>query len=189
MTRITKPMRGQRATKKLDLTDMRAVLRDRRMWSAIGTVFEPEGDQHWEVVTGDDGSSVDIVIEVLLHPSEQPVTCRLRAGMWEVPDVDDEVIVLIPEGETDFMPIVIGRLSSNVVPTVQGPEPGKLVIVNGQVLVHDGSGGAVALALKSDVDDLAEWSTTHFHPASSGTTSPSTDPVPVAAGTTVLLGK
>lgn len=171
MTRITKPMRGNTPTKKLDLTDMRALFHDHRVWTSIGIVQCPEGvETHWEVVTDDAGTAVDVLIEVLLAPSEVPTTCRLRAGMWEVPALGDEVIVIIPEGAVDFMPIVVGRLSTNVVPTVQGPQPGRLVIVNGEVLVHDGAGGAVSLALKSDVEAVDAKYADHLHLSPNGAT-------------------
>lgn len=170
MARITKPMRGRTPTKRLDLTDMRALFKDGRVWSGLGIVHKPDGvAQHWEVVT-DDGESVDILVEVVLQPSEEQITCRLKAGLWEVPDEGDEVIVIIPEGAIDFMPIIVGRLSNNVVPTTQGPQPGRLVIVNGEVLVHDGNGGAVSLALKSDVENVDNKYADHVHLGSTGGT-------------------
>ncbi|HUS27613.1 MAG TPA: hypothetical protein VMZ53_03870 [Kofleriaceae bacterium] len=158
--RITKPKRGRGPVKRIDLTDMRELFRDRRMWSAVGIVTAPEGEPYWEVVTNEDGSSVDVVVEVVLQPSEQHVTCRLRSGMWEVPAEGDEVAVLIPEGQIDFMPIVIARLSGNAVPTTQGPSPTRIAIVapsGGEVVVHDGSGGADPLVRRSEFLD-------HAHP-------------------------
>ncbi len=88
------------------------------------------------------GNTVDILVDVVLHPSETPVTARLAAGIWDVPDVGDEVAVLVPDGAIDFMPIIVARLSTNHVPTVQGPQPGRIVIERDEVIVHDGSGGA-----------------------------------------------
>ena len=137
------------------LTDMRSLFRDHRVWTGLGVVIEPEGGgAHWSVVPGPGGSgSVDIVVEVELQPSLVPVTARLRAGIWEVPALGDEVAVLIPDGEIDFQPIIVARLSSGSVPETQGPQPGRIVIVSPEVLVHDGNGGAVSLSLKSDVEE------------------------------------
>ncbi len=164
MTRITKPKRGQTPSRRLDLTDMRQIFHDHRLWSAIAIVKKEDGDDlHWEAVPGDDGESVDILVSCELQPSLEPVQARLLAGVWDVPDEGDEVAILVPEGHTDFMPIIVGRLSSNVVPTAQGPQPGRIAIVRGEVVVHDGAGGAVSLALKSDVVNVDNKYAGHVH--------------------------
>ena len=144
--RISAPKRGRRGSKRLDLTDIRHVLRDTRVWAGIGVVTTPEGaESHWDTIQVD-GVDADIIVDVVLHPSETPVTCRVLAGVWDIPDEGDEVAVLVPEGHIDFMPVIVGRLSSNHVPTAQGPQPGRIVIERDEVLVHDGDGGAQALA-------------------------------------------
>jgi hypothetical protein len=198
VTRLKKPRRGNRATKRLDLSDLRALLRDRRVWCAIGKVIDPDGNgQHFELVTNAGGALVDITVEVELQPSLQDVTCRMSgfagtagAGIWTVPAVGDEVIVAIPEGEIAFQPTIIGVLSTRNIPNGggQGPAAARTIIVNGEVLVHDGSGGAVALALKSDVDNLADYITnTLTLPVSGATAGPiAGSPAPSATGTTVL---
>jgi hypothetical protein len=197
MSRITKPKRARGAVKRLDLSDMRSLFKDRRVWTAIGIVTAPEGDEHWQIVQNDQGTSVDVIVEVVLQPSEEPCSCRLAAGIFDVPDEGDEVAVLVPDGELDFMPLIVCRLSTNNLPTAQGPQPGRIAIVRGEVVVHDGAGGAVSLALKSDVqavrDDLHE----HSHAfgslvCSGGTVSGSTAAGPSVTeptGTSVLLGK
>lgn len=154
MTRSARPKRRRVASKRLDLTDMRAAFRDGRMWAGIGTVYKPADAEFWKIVPHDDGSGFDVHVEVELHPSGQDITARVPAGVWEVPQLGDEVGVILPAGAVDFMPIVVCRLASGVVPSTQGPQPGRTVIVNGEVFVHDGSGGAVALALKSDVSKI-----------------------------------
>lgn len=191
MVRIVKPMRGQRASKRLDLTDMRETFRDRRTWCSVGLVADPGDGAHFEVTA--DGHE-DVVVEVVLQPSLVPVTCRLAAAVWIVPNIGDEVVVLIPEGDPAFMPCIIALLSSNSVPTTQGPALNTISIVRNQVLIHDGAGGAVALALKSDVDNLADHYGSHTHTGvttgggTSGTIPPA-PPVPEAVGTSVLKGK
>lgn len=161
--KVTKPKRSRGPVRRLDLTDMRELFRDRRVWSGIGIVTKPEGaSQHWEIVQ-DGASSVDVLVDVVLQPSEEPVVCRLPAGVWDVPDEGDEVGVILPDGASDFMPIIVCRLSTNSVPTTQGPQPGRIVMVRDEVLVHDGNGGAVALALKSDVEAVDAKYENHLH--------------------------
>lgn len=174
MSRIVKPRRRGVGAKRLDLTDMRELFRDRRVWSAVGIVTKADGrDSHWEIVTDDGGAEVDIVIDVVVQPSQVPVTARLRGGgWWEVPAEGDEVALLVPDGQLDFMPIVLCKLSSNTVPSGQAPSPTNIVIAaptGGKVYVHDGSGGAKALAT---VD--------HFHLDSTGspTGTPITSAIP-----------
>jgi hypothetical protein len=159
MSKITKPKRGNKPTKRLDLTDMREMFRDRRMWAAIGKVTAAP-----EETTG----PADVMLEVLLQPSLVPVNCRLAAAIWTVPAIGEEVAVLIPEGQTDFMPIIVAVLSSNSLPSAQGPAPNTIAIVRGQVLIHDGSGGAVELALKSDVEAVDAKYEGHIHRDSFG---------------------
>lgn len=173
MTRISKPRRNSVGAKRLDLTDLRELLKDRRVWAAVGRVVQPDdGSDYWQIVVHK-GDEVDIEIEVVIQPSKVPVTARLRGGgWWEVPAVDDEVALLIPDGQLDFMPIVIGSLSSNRVPSGdQAPAPTNIVITapaGGKVYVHDGSSGAKALATAD-----------HFHVDSTGglTTGPITSAI------------
>lgn len=197
--RITKPKRARGGAKRLDLTDMRAAFADRRTWTAIGIVECPEGvAQHWEVVT-EDGEAVDILVEVVLQPSQVGVTARLRAGIWEVPALGDEVAIIMPEGVPDFMPIIVCKLSTNHVPTVQGPQPNRIVIESGEVFVHDGNGGAVSLALKSDVAEVRTKLNAHTHTvATTGTATAQSGTAAVIiagqqadapTGTTVLKAK
>lgn len=188
--KITAPFRGRRAAKKLDLTDMKHAFRDTRLWCAIGVVSAPDdGGPHFEVL-GD-----DVHVEVVLQPSLTPVTCRLTGGTWRIPALGEEVIVAIPEGAIEFMPILIAPLSSGSVPTGQGPALGRVVVEAGEVTVHDGAGGAVSLALKSDVDSTNSVLGSHTHPfvAKSGpdalTTAPTAAAITAATGTTVLKGK
>lgn len=178
MTAISKPMRGNRGAKKPDLADMRELFRDRRTWCSIGVVIDPGDGPHFEV---DNSEFKDVFVEVVLQPSLTPVTCRLAAAVWIVPNIGDEVVVVIPEGEVLFMPCIVAMLSSNNVPTLQGPALNTISIVRDQVLVHDGAGGAVALALKSDVSDLRGHYVAHTH--GGVTTGPGVTGTPVTAGT------
>lgn len=150
MPKITAPLRGRRAVKRVDLTDLREVLRDRRMWSAIGVVTKPDDAEHFEEITGPS----DVLVEVVLQPTLIPVTCRLPAVFWTVPDVGEEVAVLIPEGAPDFMPIIVAILSSNSLPSAQGPAAHRIAITRAEVVVHDGAGGADPLPTLADVEAI-----------------------------------
>ncbi|HSR79107.1 MAG TPA: hypothetical protein VLN57_21215 [Xanthobacteraceae bacterium] len=149
--KITAPYRGRSSSKRPDLTDLRHVLSQgdaQRMWCCIALVQAPAGEQHFEVLAD------DVHVEVVTQPSLIPLTCRLAAGIWRIPDVGEEVMVLIPEGRIDFMPMLIDVLSSGSVPTTQGPALGTSVLARPSVLIHDGSGGAVPLATVPDLNAL-----------------------------------
>lgn len=194
--KITAPYRGRRASKRLDLTDLRALVADRRLWIAIGRVFVPAGEASHVSI-----SDSDVVVDVVLQPSLQDLTCRIAAGVWTVPAVGEEVLVAIPEGEMAFMPTIVAILSSGSVPQTQGPAEGRMAIVRQEVVVHDGSGGAVSLAVLSSLQDtISKLNTlltaynahTHTDPVSGSTSTPSavvTGDAPDGVGTTVLKGK
>jgi hypothetical protein len=171
VTRISKPLRGRRGAQKLTrgLDAMREALRDRRVWAMIGVVVQPEdGSPHWEIV----GENADVMVEVVLQPTGEPVLCRLAAGMWIVPSPGDEVAVLIADGDITFMPVVICLLASSV-PATQGPAPNTIVLARGpgtKVLVHDGAGGAKELAYKSDVEAVDAKYANHLHLSPAGAT-------------------
>lgn len=151
--KITRPKRGRAGAKRMDLTDMRELFRDRRVWSGIGIVIEPEGAAHWSIVSNAAGTAVDVLIEVELQPSKVHVSCRLPRGVWQVPNPGDEVAVLIPDGQLDFQPLIVCSLSSGTVPIVEGPDPTRIVIVppsGGTVLIHDGNGGTEPLVKRSE---------------------------------------
>lgn len=194
--KIDRPKRGSVGAKRIDLSDIREVLKDQRQWCGIGVVIAPsDGSPHWRIETDDDGTEVDVLVEVVLQPSQIPATCRLAAGMWTVPDLDEEVAVIIPAGRIDFMPIVIAILSSNVVPGGgQGPAPTNIVIARGpgtKVYIHDGTGGAEPLVKRSEFVGH-----THKAPTLTGASyAPGTDPTAETGGaddvpgTDVLMAK
>lgn len=144
--KVTAPYRGRRATKRLDMSDMRMLFEDRRVWCSIGIVTDPGDGPHYEILES------DVHVEVMLQPRLAPVTCRLAAGMWLVPDVGEEVVVMIPEGAIEFMPTIVDVLSSGHVPTGQAPAPGRAVIARPEVVIHDGTGGAAPLPTLADLN-------------------------------------
>ena len=200
MTRIVAPARaGRRPVKRIDLRDIREVLKDSRVWAAVGQVIQPDGEAtatHYELVPGETGAIVDILVEVLLTPSNIEVTCRLAGaagarGAITIPDVGDEVLIVVPDGQVDWMPVLIARLSTGDVPNPvgQGPSTSTTVIMDTNVLIHDGTGGAEPVVKRSEF-------LSHGHPtAGTGAVSPPvvapgppTSPS-VFPGTEVLLAK
>jgi hypothetical protein len=149
-----RPRRRGAGNKRLDMTEIRSALRDERRWTAIGVIVaNTDGSPHWRVEM-DGSEAVDIMVDVVLQPSQVPIECRLQAGMWIVPRIGEEVAVSIPDGQIDFLPCIIGILSSNEVPTVQGPTPDRMVFERDEIVAHDGEGGAVPVAIASDLTAL-----------------------------------
>lgn len=173
MTRIAKSMRGQRPTKRLPMAELAELLRraDRRVYTKLGVVVRPEGESsHFELVA-EDGGVTDVLLEVELQPDRVEVTARLASsaggpgrGLWTVPSVGAEVAVLIPDGALDWMPIVVGVLSSGAVPAgEQGVAADRTIIVDGEVLIHDGAGGAESLVKRSELEAVNEALRVHTH--------------------------
>lgn len=202
--RISKPRRGRKANRRLDMTEIRSLVADQRTWCAVAIVTAPDdGSKWWRIVNNREGAPADIVVDVITQPDLIPLTCRLggfsgRHGVLEVPAVGDEVIVGVPAGQIDFMPTILGHVSNSIgAMGGQGAAEARTVIVNAQVLVHDGEGGAVSLALKSDVQQVRDELTAHTHlfgelTCTGGTVAGSVAPGPsvtAPVGTSILLGK
>lgn len=153
-------------------------------YTLIGLVVSPEGASHFELIKKS-GQIVDVLIEVETQPDQLDLTCRLgsvaggpAAGVWTVPPVGTEVAIICPNGKLDFQPVIVGILSTGNVP--DGVAEGVTVIANGEVLIHDGSGGAAPLPTKAEFD-------AHTHPTAMGLSGPpSNSPI---VGTTVLKAK
>lgn len=130
--RVNSKKRGKKAAKRLDLTSLRAALEDGRQWVALGTVIDPgRGGDHWEVAT-ESGARVDVLIEVELAPMKEQITASLSnsiagGGIWRVPEIGDQVMVVIPGGELGFMPTVVGILSNQDIPSRIGT--GRTILV------------------------------------------------------------
>ena len=168
-----KRVRGRR----FDPSDLRRLVRDQRLWCALGVVVAPDdGGLHFDL----DGE--DLLVEVEIQPSQLDLTCRLGSpfggpnlGLWQVPPVGAEVVVLLPEGEIEFQPTIVAVLSSGALPADVAENT--VVIAEAQVLIHDGMGGAEPLITKSQFDQ-------HKHGTGVG---PSTVPDNIATSGTVVL--
>lgn len=177
---------------RLDLTPLKEALKDRRQWTALAVVIVPDGEsEHWALEYDDAGALVDIMVDVETQPEGLELSCRLggmsSVGALTIPNVGDEVLVCIPSGRIDFAPTITAILSSNELPDPagQGPAMGRTIIVNSEVLIHDGDGGAEPLPT------MAEFKG-HTHPSGSGPTGATTDPIPgvgAITGTEVLKVK
>lgn len=174
--------------------------------SVKATVALHEGEtSHWEV-----NADGDLQVSVVTHGHGAPITALLGAlvggngkGVWVIPPIGTEVLVAFPDGDYEGDAVLVAVLSTGSVPA--GLVDGNVVIVGVEVLVHDGPGGAVPLARKSDVDALSSRFDAHrvIYNAHTHAYLPGPDPaiptaVPVAtdptptptpAGTTVLKGK
>lgn len=176
MTAIRHRKRGKKPTKRLPLAELAALLRqlDRRAWTKLGVVIDPNetGDHFEKIYEG--GVLVDILLEVETVPDRIYLTgCRLGTtfGIWVIPGVGEEVLVAVPDGQIDFSPVVVAFLSSGNIsdPAGEGPAPNRTIIVNGEVLVHDGSGGAVPLAKASHKHELPNLVGASYAASGSGT--------------------
>lgn len=180
--------------KKLDVSDLKRAIRDQRAWVKLAIVVDVDDDgSHFALVEDEAGNVVDVVVEVETVPDRVQLTCRLTglvggagAGIWAVPAIDDEVLVCLPDGELDFMACIVATLGSRDVPSPDAahePSPGRTLIVNGEVLIHDGTGGTEPLVKKSEFD-AHEHDYTWTDPGGSGTTDrPNNSPI---TGTTIL---
>lgn len=156
MSKAARNIRRQRkGTKRLDLTAMKAALKDQRAWACLGVVLEAQDSgNHFDI---DDNV---ISVEVDLQPSQEQITACVAAiggsfgaGIYAIPPVGAEVYVLIPDGELDFCPVIIGLSSSGTLPSDIGVNT--IVIASppgGEVIIHDGSGSTEALVKKSEFD-------------------------------------
>lgn len=193
-----KRQRLRKATRRFDVTALRDALADGKVHVSLAIVVL-EGSSHFEVVEG-----ADVLVDVELQPSGVRCSARLAGnGVYAIPPVGAEVVVLVPDGELEAGPVIVAR--SGEAPDGLGATT--LVIVapaGGQVLVHDGAAAdAQTLALKADVDALkatvAAHKTvfdahTHILALTSGTGTAAVPAVPMATpadpvGTAVLRAK
>lgn len=190
--------RGARAARRANMAEIRAALEDGKVWTGLGVVFAPDGGSHYEV-----DADIGVLVHVELMPAREPLLCRLGGlgeggtrGVWRIPPVGTEVAVLIPSGELDDDPMIVGVLSSggvhsaldDVTLVVSGPEIVIEVDSGSTVEIRQAGGTAVPLVTREEF-------LSHTH-ATAGTGTPSPPVVgatPGSAvtfpGTTVLLAE
>jgi len=194
-------LKNSRKSSTIDIGRLsRAVARpgiDTRTWVSLAVVTAVVVDP-----------SEGVFADVLLMPSGVKTTCRVAQeyagdgfGLYTPVLVDDEVLVEAPSGNPDNGLILTRRLysASDAPPSEAGTFPDDVLLVvrkdktcrilvegNGVVEIRSRGGVARKLVFKDELDALASAFQAHFHPASSGTTSPTTTPTPTAVGTVYL---
>jgi hypothetical protein len=143
-------MRGRRSSRKLATSGIAAMAADGREWVKLGKVFAPdmatdEGGEdtgpiapHWHIEKKrnlDGSESKIILVEVETIPNKGDLTCRLGStgmgggsGLWAIPKVGALVVVVMPDGVVEFMPVIIAVLDNNAAPARVGED--KFILVS-----------------------------------------------------------
>lgn len=118
-------LRGKTPAKRMDVSNLKHVLRDERIWCFRGRVFAPDGGSHWRVDTSGGGRRVLVEVESLttgLH-----VTCKLSTcaggsgtGLWFIPKAGTIVLVDISDGAIEGFPAIVGVEDSGGFPERAG---------------------------------------------------------------------
>jgi hypothetical protein len=195
-------VRAKKATKRLDLTDLKACLKDGRRWCAMAIVTKAKGQASHYELHQEDGIITDVMVDVITMPDGLDLTCRLSAcaggpgaGLWRVPDVDEEVVVMLPDGQIDFMPIIVGVLPARSVPArvshertiLVAPDAIEITVTNGDATleasgnVYLGERNATHAAARGDslqasLNSLISAFNSHFH-GTNVTVGPTTPPI------------
>lgn len=115
-------------TQRMDLSTLREVLKDPRVWSFRGRVVKPEGAaSHWQIVTK--GGKRRVLVEVETIPALMDLTCKLATvaggsgtGIWFIPKVGTIVRVEVEEGQLDGYPAIVAVEDSGGFPDRAGDE-------------------------------------------------------------------
>ena len=90
---------------------------DTRIWVSYGIVNQETGDDHSVEFDPEWGP----LVWVVLQPHDQLVACRVSSSIagngestWHPFLQADEVIVVVPEGDTRSFPVIIGRLNNSM---------------------------------------------------------------------------
>jgi hypothetical protein len=110
--------RPRPGAKRLDLTELRAAMRDERAWTALGLVWLPPGEtSHYDLEPDSNGQGTDVLVHVQQMPNGEPLLCRLAcAGVWRIPPIGWEVDLVIPDGELEGGAYIVGAHSPGTVP-------------------------------------------------------------------------
>lgn len=142
-----KQPRTRKGARRLDLTAMKEALRDGKCWSCFGLVAEADDKSKFQL----DGD--DLLVDVEVQPSGERITARVGTaaggagrGVWVVPKIGSEVVVLVPDGDLGFMPTVVAVLSTG---EVSGDlDEDNLILVNGAGDIDVVPSGDVSLGIK-----------------------------------------
>jgi hypothetical protein len=102
--------RWAKPAKHMDMTGLAEAVRDQRQWCAFGKVGKgPNGEPHFEI----DQENQEILLSVYLQPDQQWMPCLFAtaggagAVLVTIPEEGDQVAIIIPSGEIDFLPMVV----------------------------------------------------------------------------------
>jgi hypothetical protein len=119
------PPTRRQATKRPDLSNLKHVLRDERVWCFRGKVFAPDGQSHWFIDT--DGGERRVYVHVQAIPSGLDVTCKLATcaggagtGLWFIPRAGTNVLVDVSDGAIDGFPAIVAVEDSGGFPDRAG---------------------------------------------------------------------
>ena len=178
----------QKPTKRFDMTALREALADGKVHASLAIVVQ-DGASHFEVAEG-----ADVLVDVELQPSGVRTSARLGGmGIYAIPPVGAEVVVLVPDGELEAGVVIVARTGE----APNGLAGDTLIVVapaGGTVKVHDGTASqAVPLATKADVQAVRDALDGHAHtyiPGNNTAVLTTGNPVvPAPAGTAVLRAK
>lgn len=151
---------GRLGAKAFNLAELKEIIRDGKIWTGLGVVVKrPEDSAHYEIVS-EGGSAVDVLVDVDLMPNKEPLFCRLGSfaggaglGVWRIPPVGTEVVVIIPDGEFEGGPMIVATLASRDVPSQLDEDT--LVVRNSKnvkIISDDGT-----VNVNGDTYNLPKW--------------------------------
>lgn len=180
--KIQKQPRKRQPARRVDLSPIKEALKDRRCWACMGLVVSGDDDNHYEL----DG--VDLLVEVELVPSQERLTARLGTvaggpgrGVWAVPAVGTEVALIVPEGDVEFMPIIVATLSTGNVTAdldetivIMNNDAGDIAIIpSGDVRLGSKTANEQVIrgnSFQTKYNNLLTLLKTHIHPVSGANT-------------------
>ncbi len=167
ITRRTK--RPRHSTRRIDTSSLKELLglEGDMIFPCLGIVTDEDVDSHFSIEGTGDGT--DLFIEVQLVPGDERMTARMGVagagagqGIWFIPPVGTEVVLIICDGEIEAGAVIVGVLSTGSLPN--GVAAGTTVITNSsKVLIHNGNGTTDQLVLKTAY-------AAHVHPSGTGPT-------------------
>jgi hypothetical protein len=92
------------------MAQIRQSMRDGKAWTGLGVVRQFPGESsHFDI------EGAEVLVDVELVPNGERILCRLAAagggGYWTIPAIGEEVAVVIPEGDVEADPVIVGTLS------------------------------------------------------------------------------
>lgn len=121
MQRVSRSTRARVKAKRLDMATVRASMGRQPAWVYLGIVVKPaDQTSHWSMDTDETGGPL---IWVQFQPTQEEVECRLGGlgggpgdGVWRIPPIGTEVMVLTVDGDLNADPAIVAVLSSGATP-------------------------------------------------------------------------